>query len=64
MFINGKMNKEIEVHSYSGMQLSKKKKKKGWITNTHNNMSDSHRYYPEPKNEIVYLYYYLIYIMF
>ena len=43
MFINGKMNKEIEVHSYSGMQLSKKKKKKGWITNTHNNMSDSHR---------------------
>ena len=22
------MNKEIEVHSYSGMQLSKKKKKK------------------------------------
>ena len=56
------MNKEIEVQSYSGRQLSKKKK--GWITNTHNNMSDSHRYYPEPKNEIVYLYYYLIYIMF
>lgn len=57
------MNKEIQVHSYSGMQLSKRKIK-GWITNTHNNTNDSHRHYPELKNEMVYLYYYLTYMMF
>lgn len=53
MSTSKKMDKLIDVYSYNGMQLSKKKER---IAETHNNMDDSHRHYSELMNERVHLY--------
>ena len=54
MSLGRNIEKQIEVYSYNGIQLSKKKE---WIMDTHNILNDFHRYYSKQNNESVFLYY-------